>query len=243
MISPVYILSKGRAESATSPLLMHQSEIPHFLVVEPQEAHTYQANFPFSQVLVLPKNNQGIAYARNYILGLNESWFWMLDDDIKGFFQRENKRMGRISSRQALESAESLILGVPKAAQGALEYQQLAWSTTKDYALNGYCDVCVCIHAGRVQGIQYRAELALKEDRDFTLQVLAAGYRTVRVQSYGFAAPKNGSNAGGLKALYEQAEREKLAVDRLCAAWPDIVTAQVKKDGRYDAKINWRKFQ
>jgi hypothetical protein len=241
--SPIYVLSKGRAGTASSPRLLEQAQLPYILVVEPQEADAYAQHFPLAKLILLPQSNKGIAYVRNHILSLNLSWFWMLDDDIKGFYRREKGRMVRIGADIALAEAEQLICSVEWAGQGAIEYQQVAWSTKKDYALNSYCDVCVLLHAERVKGLSYRGELALKEDRDFTLQILSAGLKTVRVQSYGFAAPKNGSNAGGLKELYQEAEREKLAVDRLCAAWPEIVSAKVKNDGRYDAKINWRYFK
>lgn len=243
MNSPIFVLSKGRAQTATSQRLLEQAGLPYFLIVEPHESPDYAKQFPLAKLLTLPQSNKGIAYVRNHIKALNESWFWMMDDDIKGFYRRENGRMVRIGADMALREAERLICAVEGAAQGALEYQQVAWSTKKDYALNSYCDVCVLIHAERVKGLTYRAELVLKEDRDFTLQVLASNLKTVRVQAYGFAAPKNGSNAGGLKELYQEAERERLAVDRLCAAWPEIVSAQVKNDGRYDAKINWRYFK
>lgn len=243
MNSPVYVLSKGRAATATSPRLLSLAQVPHYLVVEEDEAKAYTLSFPESELIILPKSNQGIAYVRNYILGLNQDWFWMLDDDIKGFYQRENKKMKAIPASIALSAADSLIRSVNGAAQGALEYQQFAWSTTKDYALNSYCDVCVLIHGGKAKDFQYRAELALKEDRDFTLQLLSAGLKTARVQSYGFSAPANGSNAGGLKSLYEEDERERLAVQRLAAAWPHVVKAQTKPNGRFDAKINWRSFK
>ena len=67
---------------------------------------------------------------------------------------------------------------------------------------NGYCDVCVAIHAARAKRCTFRDACDLKLDRDFTLQVLAAGYETLRITQYSFACPKNGSNAGGLAPVY-----------------------------------------
>lgn len=237
MTAPVYVPSKGRATTATTPRLVACT-----LVVEPQDADVYRAHF--ENVLVLPENDQGLAYARNYILSLNTAPFWMMDDDITGFYQRLNKRMQRIDGAVAIAQAECLFASKPHIAQGALEYQQFAWSTTHDYTLNGYCDVCVWInpvYASKVAS--YHADLVPKEDRDFTLQILTAGYRTMRVQAFAFSAPKNGSNAGGLKPVYDTTGAERAGVDRLCAKYPGLVTPQTKPDGRYDAKINWRAFK
>lgn len=237
MTAPVYVPSKGRAETASTP-----RHVDCTLVVEPQDADAYQARF--ARVLVLPENNQGLAYVRNYILSLNTAPFWMIDDDVTGFYQRVGTRMVRVESVTALETAERLLTSVPHVAQGALEYQQFAWATKRDYALNGYCDVCVYINPAYARNVAaYVASLVPKEDRDFTLQLLSAGYRTMRVQCFAFSAPKNGSNEGGLKPVYDNASIERAAVDALCVKYPGIVTPQIKSDGRYDAKINWRTFK
>jgi hypothetical protein len=197
-------------------------------------------------VAVLPENDQGLAYVRNWIIAharaaTGGGWIWMLDDDITRFFRVEGARCVPAPAGAVLRAAEAQIAARPGATLGALEYQQYAWRATGKPALNGYCDVAVCVHTGRFRG-HFRADMDLKLDRDIVLQVLTTGGHTVRVTDHAFAAPKNGSNKGGLYDDYAQDGREAEASRRLAAAWPGLVTAIVKPDGRPDAKINWRAF-
>lgn len=244
IIYPVYVPSKGRALTATSPDVLLAAKVPFFLVVEQQDFAAYADRFGASNVLVLPEENQGIAFVRNWIHARNTDWYWMLDDDITSFFTAPTGKNEKVSAAAALMGAQAIFNGAPQVGQAALEYQQFAWRAKKHFVTTSYCDVCVAIHGGRTSKLNYRKEVNLKEDRDFTLQVLAAGMETVRVQRYSFGAPANGSNAGGLKELYAQAGREAEAAQRLAAMWgPEIVEAVTKPNGRQDAKIHWSFFK
>lgn len=233
---PIFIPSKGRPDSSTARLLA-EAGLPFTIVVEPQDKKAYRG-LPLA---TLDRNDAGIAFVRNWIKErVGDGWYWMLDDDIEKFYETKNGRNHRVTAADAIRGAESLFAGDDTVAQAALEYQQFAWSATKPIKYGGYCDVAVCIHAGRARMCRYRTEVALKEDRDFTLQLLASGYRTARVCKYSFSAPKNGSNAGGLQAEYSVDGKEAAASRKMCQLWPGICTPITKNDGRRDVKINWR---
>jgi hypothetical protein len=238
MTWPIYIPSKGRPNSRLIAELADFASI----VVEPQDLDAYLTANPAAKFLVLPSSNQGIGYVRNYILATarerQHAWFWMIDDDVQGFYK--NPGNFKVTATQALETAEALISKVLNVGQAALEYQQFAWSAKRQWALNSYCDVVVAINVARTRSLKYRPEANLKEDRDFTLQVLASGRNTMRVQCVGFRAPANGSNAGGLSDAYH---REPEAVERMTKLWPGVVTKQVKANGRVDCKIDWKVFK
>lgn len=56
---PIYIVSKGRWESRLTSRALHQLGIPHFVVVEEQEAESYRAALDSSAtVLILDKQYQ-----------------------------------------------------------------------------------------------------------------------------------------------------------------------------------------
>lgn len=238
---PVLIPSKGRPNCPTAKL------INGWIVVEPQDRKAYAELWGEERILPLAKDNQGIAYVRNQCLefGRNSdvSWFWMLDDDIQGAYETVLKRLSPRPLDVALLGAQRIIEGVPLVGQAALEYAQFAWSQTKPFTLNGYCDVAVAINVKATRSLSYRAEFNLKEDRDFTLQILKSGWKTLRTSQISFKAPKNGSNAGGLQEEY-LAGKERIAVDKMVQEWgPQICTSQTKPNGRYDLKINWRFFK
>lgn len=239
---PIFIPSKGRPSCATAK---------HFpdaiLVVEEDELEAYLEANPGKKILVLPEPNQGIAYVRNFILKHNRNlskWFWMIDDDVSGFYQTKDKKLVSLPGEQALSQAEAILLTFPTVGQGALEYCQFAWSSTSSTRLNSYCDVCVAINVRYTSLCAYRPEMNLKEDRDFTLQVLKNGAKTLRLSKLSFRAPKNGSNKGGLYQEYQQKTKEREAVDRMALVWGKEVCEPVTKpNGRYDLKIHWRFFK
>ena len=247
MIWPIYIPSKGRAGKSKLIDQLLTESIPFEVFLEIEDADKYLAVWPGLKIKILSKSNQGIAYVRNAILSYARAstspWYWMFDDDITGFFISHSKRNHRSTARKVLTDAQQTIQSVPGAAQGSLEYQQFSWSQTKPLKLNSYCDVAVAINTNLLKTITYRAHMDLKEDRDFTLQVLSMGYMTVRCSNLAFAAPKNGSNAGGLQDVYAQAGREEVASQRMAEAWPGICSPITKPDGRKDVKINWSVFQ
>jgi hypothetical protein len=222
--------------------LLAQAQVPFTVVVEPQDMATYQA--AGWSCAVLPADDQGLPFARRHILTLaGASWLWMLDDDITALYRTVRGKCVPCPPADALATSQEYFASSPSIAQAALEYQQFAWRAKQPYVRNGYCDVCVAIHTGRTRLLTYRNDCALKEDRDFTLQVLAAGYATLRVTAYSFACPKNGSNAGGLAPLYATRGREALASQRMAALWPGICKTVTKPDGRQDVAINWGYFR
>lgn len=251
-IAPVFIASKNRHTGKTMQLLRADS-IPFTLFVEPQDDAAYRAHFADyyqASVDVIPENDRGLAYVRQVILHEARRrkrngqeacpWFWLLDDDIESFYQTVDRKTIKTSARSALVSAQALFAGLPDVAQAGLEYQQFAWSATKPVVFNSYCDVAVCIHVERSGLAAFRPETDLKCDRDFTLQLISQGYRVAKVQQYSFSAPKNGSNAGGLKEAYGTNGREAASSEAMCQLWPGVCEYKAKPDGRPDVKINWR---
>jgi hypothetical protein len=238
---PLFIPSKGRPSCPTLKTLEH---LKATIIVEPQDEAAYRKEWPNSRIVVLPANNQGIVFVRNFILNSTRKaklgWFWMLDDDITGFFVSENGKNIKSSASEVLKKAQQIIINDENIAQASLEYQQYSWSAKKDFAENSYADVCVAIHSERSSPIKYRQECVMKEDRDFTMQLIFEGKKTRRCSKLSFACPKNGSNAGGLADEYATAGREASSARRLAEIWPKFVSVQVKPDGRVDAKIDWK---
>jgi hypothetical protein len=238
---PIVIPSKGRPQGQTMQRLA-AAQVPFTVYVEPHEVGAYrQAGWTLR---VLAANDQGLPYVRRQILADAEAdWFWMLDDDIDGWYQTVRGKNVRTTPDVALGKAQQYFAPALHIAQAALEYQQYAWSAKQPYVLGGYCDVCVAIHAERTRLLTFRDGCDVKLDRDFTLQVLASGYETCRVTAYSFSCPKNGSNAGGLSAVYAEPGREAAASHTMAQLWPGICTLQTKKDGRQDVAIDWRYFR
>lgn len=240
---PICVASKGRAnDSKTLTALFENGSVVH-LFVEPQDADKYQGCYPNADLHVLPENDKGISFVRNFILNFARiqgwDWYWMLDDDISNTYEVINKRCVKIPLNEALSKAEPLITGEPQVAIGSLEYQQYAWSAAKPKKYNSYCDVAVLISVSATKYFNYRDHC--KEDRDFVLQALSLGWRSMRTCWIGFSVPKNGSNKGGLFDAYASGLETHWS-SAMVGMWPGICALNTKPDGRPDVKVNWKHF-
>lgn len=243
---PICIASKGRAGKSKTIERLIEEGVAFKVFVEPQEAEAYRAAYPADrcEIYILPENNRGIGYVRQWVLEHSRAgsaeWYWTLDDDIQQTYHVIGGRCIKLSLSECLHQAEAIILQ-HEVALGALEYQQYAWSAKRPVKFNSYCDVAVLVNLERTRYINYRAHLNGKEDRDFVLQALATGQRSMRTCWLAFSAPKNGTNEGGLYDAYK-AGIEAECSRRMVEAWPGVCTLNTKADGRPDVKIDWKQF-
>lgn len=268
---PMVIASKGRAGlrrfrgemihvSQTIRLFMHAPDtVPWVVLVEPQDAEAYRRVLPKGKVHVLPKNDQGLMYARQYALDMSAargfSWFWMVDDDILHWLRCIDDRsipQHGDAGWQVILDAQRLIATLDTRFEAskhpvglaALEYRQLVWNNgKKPIILNGYADVAVALHARRLAeyGVAYDQSFRLKGDRDFTLATMAAGLQVVRTGQLGFSTPPNSCPPGGLQKVYLTPGVEEASSKQLAAKWNQPwAVYHPKKDGRPDVRIDWK---
>ncbi len=238
---PIFIPSRGRPKCKT---LSHLPQA--WVVIEPHELPLYRLYHSQQQIFVLPESNRGIGYVRQQILDaarrLGLTWFWMIDDDVTAFYEAINQKSIKTTGEHALTSAEEIITVIPNVGQACLEPSQYAWAAKEIYANEGHCEACVLINVKKTKNINYRPHLKLKEDIDFSLQILSHGCDNIRVKRFSFSSPKVGTNSGGLNGLYNdqiQLEESQKIVD----IWGDKYCRVGKKPtGRTDVIIKWKAF-
>lgn len=245
-MNTTYICTKGRAGKSKTIENLLLEKVMFFIVCEPQDQERYGSAYGVNLLLVMPENNKGIAYARNFCLKhaqqMQLKHIWILDDDITALYVREGTKLIRQAYKQILDAAEAVITAGSYAV-GGLEYRQFAWSASREIIENTFTDCCVLIDVEWVKqkGITYREQLPLKSDRDFNMQCIKAGGKTCRVTTHALSAPKNGSNAGGLKEIAYDAGVEKASSELMVSLWGnEICQLFIKPDGRPDVKINWK---
>lgn len=239
----IAIPSKGRAGNIKTLDSLGGISSSAVIYVEPHEWEQYNKTYPDNLVIDIGVSGMGIAYVRNFILHQHkEHIVWMLDDDITSFYERVGTKMVKCAASEALKSLYNYM--DDNTAIVSLDYQQFAWGAgNKTHHLNSFNDVCPLIDTNKIGSIQYRDEVNLKEDRDFSMQVIKSGMQTKRITTHAFAAPKNGSNDGGLKEIY-QSGREVESVNKMVDIWgADVCKKIVKDDGRVDVKINWKNIK
>lgn len=238
----IFIPTKNRVGNSTLLKFAEDKNQKITVVVEPQDYEKYKIKYPKFNYLVLPINDGGITYVRNYIKEYTENNsipnYWQLDDDLTGLFYRVGTKLIR-SDFDTLKQAQQQFItnGI---ALGSLEYRQFAWSANKDIILNSFCDSCVFVDNSKLFGLRYRNYVEGKEDRDFAMQVIKFGQKTGRTTLFSFSAPANGSNAGGLKEIFYDLGKEKVCVQRMIEIWGENICIPIIKDnGRNDIKIMW----
>ncbi len=238
---PVMIPSKGRAGKTKVDKLLVEAGIPFCFVVEKPDYKEYEKlGYP---LMVLDDSDQGISYARDFILRqmrkMKYDHFWMLDDDISEFGMVVNGRAQKKTAKVLTDLVKEFeYLG--NASLYCMAMRHLAWCSNpmeKDkVAMHAvYFDVKRC------ENINYDLRLKIREDVDLSFQAIFKADGVIKYNKYYYNVPEMGSVEGGMSQWYNQ-ETEMHEVWKLCRKWPGIVDP-LKKDGRIDIKINWRKFK
>lgn len=239
--TPIMIPSKGRAGKTKTDKLMRKAGLSYCFVVEPQDLKSYSATGSFH--MVLPKNDMGITYARQWILDQmrkqNYKRFWMLDDDIQCFGEVVD---GRNVSKDAnvLLDAYNQMKVYGSASLYSLELRQFAWSS-KDIQRDKIAMQCVMFELENCKELNYDLRLKIREDYDLSFQAIFKGKGVLKSGKYYYGIEDMKSQEGGMSKWYNELTETHEAL-KLCRKWPGLVEL-LKKKGRIDVKINWSKIK
>src|SRR5574340_1678454 len=90
---PIYVISKGRADTRLTSRALEAMRVPYRIVIEPEEYGAYAAVIDPARILVLPFSNlgQGSIPARNWVWehSIQEAHprHWIVDDNIRAFYR------------------------------------------------------------------------------------------------------------------------------------------------------------
>ncbi len=93
---PIYIISKGRADTRMTVKSLEHLGVPYKIVIEPQEYNEYAAVIDPDNILVTPFSNlgQGSIPVRNFVwehaCESGAERHWILDDNIQHFYRLHN---------------------------------------------------------------------------------------------------------------------------------------------------------
>ena len=266
---PIFIFSRGRSNQKSGTWhRLAECGLPFTVVVEPHEKKQYEvaiaevlswANMSASlgTIVAVPESDQGVSYVRNYILehlAPSSGWFWLMDDDIKGFFQTVKGVNQPMRASDCLGEAARRMRRVPSTCLFSLEYESFAVHyTPRDVKVNNYNAVVVCMNKAKLpkyppgpndktpREIRYRFRVC--EDHDFTLQVIHLGGTTMRFKNLSFRTPNPAACTGGLTEYYVMHQKDIRIQNRIFVdTWP-TVSVEVLKGivrPRYTVEINWK---
>lgn len=242
---PILINTKGRAGKTRTTALLDEAGLDYTLVVEPKEEAAYrEAASPRARIAVLPKNDGGLAFSREFARRVGEAEaenFVILDDDIITFRRVRDGKTMRADANVLSEASE--FFKCSGLAMMSFEYVQYAWSQRKEVSLWKPCDCCVFFNRDRIRNAHFEYGMNMKGDRDFCIQVAALGQRFGRLNTFAIEVPFLGTNScgGGLCDDY-RSKRDEQESFLLAKKWGPRIVTIVRRKGRIDARINVKPF-
>lgn len=243
---PVYIISKGRADSRLTSRTLEYMNVPYFIVVEPQEYLRYAAVINSKKILVTPFKNlgQGSIPARNFVWEhakkSGAKWHWIMDDNIRWFYRLNNNMKIPVSSGSILRAAEDFVERYENIAQAGLQYDYFAPRKQKmpPFILNTRIYSCILLRTD----LDYRWRGSYNEDTDLSIRMLKDGWCTVLFNAFLCGKiPTLTMGGGNATQLYKDDGRLKMA-ESLVKQHPDIVTI-TNKWNRPQHKVDYSKFK
>lgn len=191
---PVYIVSKGRADSMITSKSLARMKVPHFIVIEPQDEEPYKQaldNFNIAEyvtLLVAPFSNHGDGpgrarnWAWDHSISIGAEKHWVLDDNISDFYRlHENQRI-RVESGVIFRAAEDFVDRFENVPISGFQYRFFIAPNSyyPPYSKNTRIYSCLLID----NKCKHRWRGRYNEDTDICLRVLKDGDCTIQFNAF-----------------------------------------------------------
>ena len=243
---PIYVISKGRWESRLTIKALTKREIPHRVVIEPQEYDQYANITDPDTLLVLPFSDlgQGSIPARNWVwehsIEEGHKRHWILDDNIRSFYRLNKNQLHTTTSGTTIAACEDFVDRYKNVALSGMQYMMFAPQKGKHppFTLNTRIYSNILIQ----NDIPYRWRGRYNEDTDLSIRVLKDGWCTVLF--YAFLAEKIATmtmEGGNTEDLYQDDGRYQMALS-LQKQHPDVTKIRWIW-GRHQHLVNYKPFK
>lgn len=257
---PIYIPSRGRAKTATTPRILRENGVRFNLVVEPRDFEEYRAEFPEETIrlLVLPANDRNLAFARTFIKRSSqengEPYHWQLDDNIKGFYLRPEGKNLRSTPFEVLDPIEVMVDKYKNVALAGPLYTTWAWTKRRKVEVNKLNASAFLVNNGGRNPIEGDPELFnlewrpdTIEDVDYSVRVLRLNYVTLLFNRLLIHKPGTSTMKGGCTEIYYANGGMEARYKRLAEDWAEYgITAVVKSWGKWGMGSSsrlWKSFR
>ncbi len=245
---PVYIISKGRADSRLTARTLEYMNVPYTIVVEPQEYLDYAKVINSRKILVTPFKNlgQGSIPVRNFVWehALKtygpKSRHWILDDNISWFYRLNNNLKVVVNSGTIFRAAEDFVDRYENIALAGMQYDYFAPRKQKmqPFVPNSRIYSCILIK----NDLPYRWRGRYNEDTDLSIRVLKDGWCTVLFNAFLCGKKPTLTTKGGNAEIYNETDLRKEFAEALQKQHPDIVEV-IWRYNRWHHKVDYSKFK
>lgn len=244
---PIYIISKGRADSRLTVKALECMDIDYRIVIEPQEYDNYVAYINPQKILTLPFSNlgQGSIPARNWVWQYSKNMgakrHWILDDNIAKF-ERTNFNMRiKVKSPVVFRIIEDFVDRYTNILMAGMNYHYFVPSYVIKPAIQFNTRIYSCILLSNNCDYQWRGKY--NEDTDLSLRILKDGYCTALFNSIICDKKTTLTMKGGnTDNVYIDGDNRYKFAESLQKQHPDV-TKIVWRYNRWHHEVDYRKFE
>jgi len=241
MAITIAIPSKENTKLSTLHILENIADIEIFIFVEPQEAKKYKQIY--KKIIVLKKNNMGLAYSRNQILDYfrnkNKKYLFMIDDDIEGFIKKTEKKSIEITNNKSelLLMFRELIFLLNFYYYIGLLYGKEFFNHEQKIIKEKHWIWCFAgYNLEKLGNIKYDENLKIQEDMDFLAQIIKYKIPTAVFTKYAFITKIN----RGIISTWRNQKNYFETYKYLAKKWGMQNVYCIKKENLYEPRIRWR---
>ena len=256
---PLYIPSKGRADSRLTSRCLDEIGVPYHVIIEAQEFDAYAAVIDPAKLLILDPQYQrdydafwefaegaskGSGPARNcaweHSIGAGAEWHWIADDNIRCFYRLHENRKIRVADGTIFRCMEDFVLRYKNVGMAGPNYQWFAKQKQKipPFIVNTRLYSCNLIR----NSLPFRWRGRYNEDADLSLRILKAGFCTVQFNAFLQDKQTTQSMKGGNTDAFYAAEGTLPKSRMLVEMHPDVARV-VHKFGRWHHHVDYRGFR
>jgi hypothetical protein len=201
---PLYIVSKGRADSRLTSKALESMNVPYFIVIEKQEYPAYSAVIDSKKILILdPKyqeqyetcdnlgdtKSKGPGAARNFVWdhSINEGhkWHWVMDDNIRRFVRYNKNEQLTVKSDKIFRAMEDFVQRYTNISMAGPNYfmfipRKSGSKKHPPFVKNTRIYSCNLIR----NDVPYRWRGRYNEDTDLSLRMLKDKWCTIQFNAF-----------------------------------------------------------
>jgi len=198
---PIYIVSKGRADSRLTSKALEKMNVPYSIVIEEQEYDDYAAVIDSKKILILDKKYQeeydtldnlgdskskGPGPARNFIwqhsIDSGFDYHWVMDDNIERFLRMNNNLQIPLGNGAGFRVMEDFVERYENVVMAGPNYYMFVPRKTKVPPFVKNTRIYSCNLIKNDSPFKWRGRY--NEDTILSLDMLKAGYCTIQFNAF-----------------------------------------------------------
>jgi len=198
---PLYIVSKGRADSRLTSKALEKMQVPYYIVIEKSEYKDYLAVIDKKKILILPEKyldeyevldnlgrskSTGPGAARNFVWEHSQQngfeYHWVMDDNIEKFCRYNDNQVHRVKGGSIFLAMEDFVERYENVAMAGPNYFKFIARKQKYPSFVKNTRIYSCNLIKNDTPFKWRGRY--NEDTILSLDMLKAGYCTIQFNAF-----------------------------------------------------------